>query len=702
MIYITALLSFLVAQQEFDHSSTPTWNTPAQIASRIDAINREHDAVSVSNVGFSSNGQPISCLEIAFPGETPIESRAAILVVAGVDGSHTFGSTVALDVIEDLLSRDASDTVELFESHKVYLIPQLNPDLAHHFFAEIKEERTKNTQPTDDDHDGLIDEDGAEDLNGDGLITMMRVRDLENATHIENPDEPRLHISPDAYEGQSAAFVLYTEGIDDDRDGEYNEDSLGGVDLNKNFMHGYKIHGDGAGPWQLSEPETRALVDFALKHQNIAAVVVYGKHDTLTKPFPESGRDSAGAPKQLDAGDVELYKKVNERFVELTDLSNTSQPNWDGSFVAWAYAQYGVPAFSTPLWSRADEVEESNSNAQSNKSETSEPNNCARQDCRSRGDLDRGALRAEFDADGDGELDEDERSAFREHMREKFGGQGQGGPPRQRGGTTSNRMTANNDSSSEGSQLTPSGIGDISQETIDELFAAAEAAGYPVTDEMIAQITPEQIEQYAQMSGIQIRRVQKKSSSSSSYSDEEAWLAYNDDIRGGDGFVEWKEFEHPQLGIVEIGGWVPYFKSVPPIESLTKITNEQSDFLIDLASKLPDVTLEPPTIKKLGTNLWEVKVAVRNDGWLPTGTAMAKKNKRARPYIVRLDVPNDSIVSGRKVNRIWALSGGGTREWFTWIINGAKNSSIDITLFSEKYGTTTTTHTLQNTIGGGS
>ena len=101
MIYITALLSFLVAQQEFDHSSTPTWNTPAQIASRIDAINREHDAVSVSNVGFSSNGQPISYLEIALPGETPIESRAAILVVAGIDGSHTFGSTVALDVIED-------------------------------------------------------------------------------------------------------------------------------------------------------------------------------------------------------------------------------------------------------------------------------------------------------------------------------------------------------------------------------------------------------------------------------------------------------------------------------------------------------------------------------------------------------------------------------------------------------------------------
>ena len=111
--------------------------------------------------------------------------------------------------------------------------------------------------------------------------------------------------------------------------------------------------------------------------------------------------------------------------------------------------------------------------------------------------------------------------------------------------------------------------------------------------------------------------------------------------------------------------------------------------------------LETPIIEKLGNNLWEVKIAVRNDGWFPTGTAMAKKNKRARPYIVRIDVPNKILISGRRVNRIWSLSGGGTRQWFTWIVQGKPNENVNITLFSEKFGSETISISLKNTSGGG-
>jgi hypothetical protein len=76
---------------------------------------------------------------------------------------------------------------------------------------------------------------------------------------------------------------------------------------------------------------------------------------------------------------------------------------------------------------------------------------------------------------------------------------------------------------------------------------------------------------------------------------------------------------------------------------------------------------------------------------------MAKRNKRARPFIVRIDVPNDSIVTGQKVHRIWALDGGGTRIWYRWIIQGKPMSNISITLFSEKFGTEITTLPLKPT-----
>jgi hypothetical protein len=423
---------------------------------------------------------------------------------------------------------------------------------------------------------------------------------------------------------------MYTEGIDNDGDGKYNEDGIGGVDLNKNFMHGYQYHGDGAGHWQLSESESKALADFVLTHQEIAAIIVYGQHDTLSKPFVENGKDKAGAPKKLAEDDVEMYKIISEKFVELTELKDVEQPNWDGSFIAWAYAQYGVPSFSTSLWTRPT-VENTKEEKDKETKGSEEPSQ---------------------------ENSQDE-------------------------------------------ELTPSGVGDISQETMDELFQAAVAAGHIDGGEENSDmtLTVEEAEMFCKMLGIEVRRVKSEKSSSKASSSDAKWLKYSDTLRDGVGFVDWTPFEHPQLGQVEIGGWAPYFKTLPPTNEIDSITEKQVAFLIDTASRLPKVRLSTPSIKKLGNGLWEVKVAVINDGWFPTGTAMAKKNKRARPFVLRLGVPNESIVSGRKVNLIWALDGKGTRKWYKWILQGKSNEKIDLTLYSEKFGTKIITATLKETKG---
>jgi hypothetical protein len=317
---------------------------------------------------------------------------------------------------------------------------------------------------------------------------------------------------------------------------------------------------------------------------------------------------------------------------------------------------------------------------------------------------DRQAMREQFDVDGDGELNDDERQAMREAMRERFGGRGQGdgsrsGPPR--GGPSHGGGPSESTDSGDDATLTPSDVSDISQETLDDLMEAAEAAGYPVTDEMMGEITTEEVEMYAKMLGVEVRRV-KSSEQGKKVSGEAAWLAYSDDQRDGNGFVEWTPFDHPQLGRVEIGGWVPYFRTLPPTHAIQEITTKQSDFIIDLAGRLPKVHVSNTIVKELGNGLWEVKVAVSNDGWLPSGTAMAKRNKRARPYVVRLEVPNQTIVTGQKVNRIWSLDGGGTKKWYRWIIQGAPRSTLNITLYSEKFGSEIIPITLQNTTGGDS
>lgn len=620
MLFTLLFTAQLLIAQPMDEERM--WRTPTELLTTVHTLAESNESVSINTIGTSRNGHAIYSITVSIDGPLPREDRPAILIVAGIDGDHLLGSEVAVDIVQELLSRDNLSTTELLQSNTFYIIPQVNPDAADFYFDAIQHGQRRNIRPFDNDRDGLVDEDGGDDLNDDGYITMMRVPDLEKASRVADPDHPRLDKEPESLEGESAQFILYTEGIDNDGDGKFNEDSIGGVDLNKNFMHGYKYHQDGAGPWQLSEPETKALINFVLSHQEIAAIVVYGQHDTLSKPMKESGKDDAGAPKTIDKDDEQVYEKISKTFVELSDLKTVDQPNWDGSFVAWAYAQYGVPAFSTPLWGRP-ELDSKDEDPSEQKEESSKDNN-----------------------------------------------------------------------------LTASDVGDISQETLDELLQAAEASGYPVTDAMIAELTPEMVEQYSKMTGVQVKRVSKESKGNTNVKGDAAWLTYSDKDRNGEGFIEWTPFDHPQLGQVEIGGWVPYFKTLPPTDKIESITSKQVDFLVELSSRLPKVHLEEPIIKELGNGLWEVKVSVVNDGWLPSGTAMSKKNKRARPFIVQIDVPNETIVTGQKVNRIWSLDGGGTRTWYRWIIKGKPMSNVSIKLFSEKFGTEITTLPLKSTKGG--
>ena len=47
--------------------------------------------------------------------------------------------------------------------------------------------------PVDDDRDGLVDEDGYDDLDGDGVITEMRKKvALGRGTHRLHPKDPRV------------------------------------------------------------------------------------------------------------------------------------------------------------------------------------------------------------------------------------------------------------------------------------------------------------------------------------------------------------------------------------------------------------------------------------------------------------------------------------------------------------------------------
>ncbi|MFH1765274.1 MAG: M14 family metallopeptidase, partial [Gemmatimonadota bacterium] len=249
---------------------------------------------TMESLGTTLQGREIWMVTVGNSSGAPLAGRPGILVVGNLEGDHLVGSQLALEAIRYLIANAREEAVQAsLNDHVFYFFPRLNPDGAEAMFARVKWDRKTNTRPFDDDNDGRIDEDGPEDLNGDGYITVMREADPSGAYMID-PDNERLMKRADPTKGETGAFTLYWEGTDEDGDGFINEDGPGGVDLNRNFQHEYPYWQADAGLHMVSEVESRALMDFTISHRNIDAILTFGETDNLVTP-PDSRGGLAAA-----------------------------------------------------------------------------------------------------------------------------------------------------------------------------------------------------------------------------------------------------------------------------------------------------------------------------------------------------------------------------------------------------------------------
>jgi hypothetical protein len=363
-------------------------------------------SATMTSLGTTLGGRDIWVIQIANPAGKPVAERPAVLVVGNLEGDHLTGSSHGLETVRYLLAGAANPAVkQVLDNQVVYVFPRLNPDGAEAFFATVKSDRKRNTRPYDDDNDGRMDEDGPEDLNGDGLITVMRVKDPAGEYMVDRADA-RVMKKADATKGEVGGWKLYWEGIDNDGDGFINEDGPGGVDLNRNFQHDYPYNDADAGPHMISERESRALMDFVIAHRNIGAILTFGHSDNLVTPPDAQGRLAAAPGLQLptfadasnakvfeggmlasaqqgfffggggggqtrgaqpgannnpasgrrpdttvNRADIEYFKAVSDSYKSITGIRAISpQRRPRGAFFQYGYYQFGVPSFTTPGW----------------------------------------------------------------------------------------------------------------------------------------------------------------------------------------------------------------------------------------------------------------------------------------------------------------------------------------------------------------
>ncbi len=203
----------------------------------------------------------------------PYMGKPGHFICGSTHGNEFTGTEVCLYTIDKLVSGYGTDkeTTALVDAKTFYILPILNPDGVYNSLEKGISQRA-NIMLRDDDGDGKVNEDGPDDLNGDGFVTQFRYKDPNGMFVIDDAD-PRImvRIAPNA-KTDKPRWTVVPEDKDNDGDKRRGEDAEAGIDLNRNFPEGWwndQGFAGGTGDYPTSAPETRAVAEFIVTTPNI-------------------------------------------------------------------------------------------------------------------------------------------------------------------------------------------------------------------------------------------------------------------------------------------------------------------------------------------------------------------------------------------------------------------------------------------------
>jgi len=224
----------------------------------------------IQSIGKSRQGRDQFLLTITAKSTGNHAGKPAMWVDGAIHGNEVNGITCSLYCAWYLLTRYDYDPYvnELVNRITFYILPGLNVDANDSYvrFPNTANNPREPFRPSDDDGDGLFDEDPTEDVDGDGELSTMYVEDSAGEFKL-TPDKRRFVRVDDQREEVLRFRRIGSEGFDNDGDGRINEDDLGGPDPNRNFPYDWNLRN--GYPYPLSENETRNVMEFWLGHPNI-------------------------------------------------------------------------------------------------------------------------------------------------------------------------------------------------------------------------------------------------------------------------------------------------------------------------------------------------------------------------------------------------------------------------------------------------
>ena len=121
---------------------------------------------------------------------------------------------------------------------------------------------------------------------------------------------------------------------------------------------------------------------------------------------------------------------------------------------------------------------------------------------------------------------------------------------------------------------------------------------------------------------------------------------FDDHLEFGDEFVDWTEFDHPQYGKVELGGWKKTRGRVPPRFMQEELAHRNMAFTLYQAAEMPLMQMGDAKVENLGGDVWRVWLDLTNDRITPTILQKAADNHVVAPDLLTLDGNAEVITAG--------------------------------------------------------
>ncbi len=311
------------------------------------------DRAKLTSLGKSYGGREMWVLTITNFRKGEAADKPAMWIDGGIHANEIQGSEVVLYTAWYLL--EMYDRVpmikQLVDDRTFYLMPMMSPDSRD---AHMHEPNTTNSprrgqRPIGDDREGAVRDEPRDDLDGDGSITEMRVRD-PHGRYKPDPEYPEMMV-PAKPDEKGSYTLLGRERFDRPGEGAVTRARRDYYDPNRDWGWHWEpgYIQSGAFRYPFSVLENRMVADFIMAHRNISTAQSYHNAGGMILHGPSVKGDTY---EPADQAIFDVIGHRGEKMLPGYKYMNVANELYEcyGAEIDWLYKMQGVFALTNELF----------------------------------------------------------------------------------------------------------------------------------------------------------------------------------------------------------------------------------------------------------------------------------------------------------------------------------------------------------------